>query len=454
MAKASSNEMDMLHGPLLSKIIIFAIPVALSGVLQQLFNAVDSVFAGQFLGPEALAAIGGNVLVITLFLNLFMGLSVGANAVIARYIGEGHRESIQDAVHTVVVLSLVCGIAMIFVGILTAEPLLVLIATPANVLDLAVLYMDVYFVGMLFILFYNFGSAILRSKGDTKRPLYALIVSGLSNIVLNYVFVAIVPWGVAGLALATTISNGIAAIMILHWLLHESEEFRLFPKQLRVNGACLKAVLAIGVPAGLQGVLFSLSNVCVQSGINSFGSAAVAGSAAAVNAECITYFVITAFVQAAVTFVAQNYAAGEVARCKKVVGICMACALICGFTMDAAFVLCGEWFLAIFTSDPAAVEYGWIRLYVICALQWLVCTYEITAGALRGLGSSLMPAVVTLIGTCVLRFAWVFFVFPLNHDLTWLLTVYPVSWIVTGISMIIGYLVVSRRKFALVSKEA
>lgn len=446
--EGTSNEIDMLHGPLLGKIVLFALPLALSGVLQQLFNSVDAVVAGQLIGAVALAAVGSNSVVITLFLNLFVGLAVGANAVIARYIGEGSRGRIQDAVHTIVVLSLISGVILIVVGLAASKPLLVLIDTPANVLNQAVLYLRIFFLGMVFIMFYNFGSAVLRSKGDTKRPLYALILSGLVNVVLNLAFVLIVPWGVAGLAIATVISNGVAAAMVCYWLMNEDETFRFYPRQLRVNGNCMKAVLAIGLPAGIQGVVFSLSNVCIQGGINSFGAAAVAGNSAAMNAEFISYFFITAFVQAAVTFVAQNHAAGNVERCKRSAAICMACAVAVGAFTNMLFILGGNILLGIFTADAAAITFGWVRLLHVEICQFMVCSYEVTAGAMRGLGSSMLPASITIVGTCLLRFAWVFWVFPIYGTFGWLLWVYPVSWVVTGVSMVVAYFIVSRRAFA------
>lgn len=447
---SSSHEMDMIHGPLLGKITMFALPLAVSSVLQQVFNMTDAIMAGQLIDAAALAAVGGNAVVVSLFLNLFVGLAVGANAVIARFIGEGNTSRLQNAIHSVMVLALISGVLLVVVGLVSAEWLLVLIDTPSNILVDATLYLRVYFMGMIFIMIYNFGSAVMRSKGDTKRPLYALIVAGVLNVGLNFVLVG---WGVAGLAAATALSNGVSAAMVLWWMTHDDAAYRLHFNKLRVHWPSMKAVLAIGVPAGIQGMVFSLSNVCIQGGINSFGSAAVAGSAAAVNAEFVSYFFVSAYVQTAVTFIAQNYAAGDVERCKKVFLICMVSALAVAIFTNALFVIGGDTFLAIFTADAAAISFGWVRLLRVETCQFLVSSYEITAGALRGMGSSMLPAVITILGTCFLRFAWVLFVFPLNHDLYWLLTVYPVTWVVTGIAMVIAYIVVSRRKYAAISGQ-
>lgn len=445
--KKKSHEIDMLNGPLLGKIMLFAMPLALSSILQQCFNAVDTIVAGQLISAQALAAVGCNSTVISLFLNLFVGMAVGVNAVLAMYIGERHREKIQAAIGTVVVLALFCGIFTMILGIVFATNLLVLISTPDNILVDATLYLQIYLAGMPCILFYNFGSAILRSKGDTSRPLYALIASGVVNLVLDLVFVIFFHWDIVGVAVATTIANAISAALICYWLMTEEDAFRLVWKNVRVHWGHMRAILYIGVPAGIQGLVFALSNVCVQSGINTFGDAAIAGSAAALNAELVSYYFVNAFVQAAVTFTAQNYAAGEIARCKRVFLICMGGGLGFAAATNVLFVWMGAAFLGIFTTSSVAIGFGIIRLWHVEALQFMVNSYEISAGAMRGLGSSMIPAAITIIGTCALRFAWVFLVFPMDHDFGWLLDVYPVSWLITGSSMLIAYAIVSRRAY-------
>lgn len=444
------NRMDMLHGSLLDKILLFALPLAASSVLQQLFNSADIAVVGRFAenGSQAQAAVGANGSVITLLINLFVGMSIGANAVIANYIGQKQENRIHRAVHTVIVIALCSGVFLVLLGMVVARPVLTLMNTPDDVLEQAVLYLRLYFLGMPFIMFYNFGSAVLRSKGDTKRPLYSLIISGIINVLLNLLLVIVFRLGVSGVAISTVISNVFSAGMVLMFLLHEEEPFRLHLDKLSVSKEPLIRVLKIGVPAGIQGMLFSLSNVCIQSAVNGFGSDAVAGGTDAINFEYFTYFVINAFSQTAVTFTSQNYGAGECERCKKVFRLCMiSCTIVTGI-MCAVFIIWRNAFIRIYTVDEAAIEFALIRMMHVLTLEWLPNSYEISAAAMRGMGRSMLPAFITVLGTCAFRFLWVYTVFVKYNSFEMLMNVYPVSWVITGAAMLIAYFVVRKKAFA------
>ena len=310
--------MDMLHGSLLNKILLFALPLAASSILQQLFNSVDVAVVGKFASSQALAAVGSNGSVISLMINLFVGISVGASVVIANYIGQKNQRGIKNAIHTVSVVTLTSGILLLAIGLFSARPILEMMDTPDDVLDLAVLYLRIYFLGMPFFMIYNFGAAILRSMGDTKRPLYCLVIAGLINTALNLLLVIVFKMSVAGVAIATVVSNMFCAGMVIYILLHEQEPFRLEIKDIKISRPELRKMLQIGIPAGVQGMVFSIANVFIQAATNRFGSNAIAGSAAALTYEYYCYFVVNAFSQAAVTFISQNYGAGQIERCKKV----------------------------------------------------------------------------------------------------------------------------------------
>lgn len=315
--KLQTASMDMLHGPMLKKMLLFALPLAAGSILQQLFNAVDVAVVGQFASSEALAAVGANSSVITLLINLFVGISVGSNVIIAHYIGKGEPDRVNGAVHTSILLAILSGVILMILGMIIAGPLLKLMSTPDDVLEMAILYLRIYCIGMPFIMIYNFGAAILRSMGDTRRPLYCLITSGVVNAGLNMLFVIVFHMGVSGVAIATTIANMISAGMILYFLQHTDEHLRMEWKKLRLNKEELLRILQIGVPAGIQGMVFSIANVLIQASVNSFGSDAVAGSAVAMNFEYISYFAVNGFNQAVMTFVSQNLGAGNMKRCRK-----------------------------------------------------------------------------------------------------------------------------------------
>ena len=443
-----SNRMDMLHGSILDKILLFALPLAASTILQELFNSVDVAVVGKFASSEALAAVGSNSSVIALMINLFVGISVGANVVIANYIGKRQEDKVKDTVHTVMFVALISGIFLLVLGVTIAKPVLKMMGTPSDVIDLAIIYLRIYFLGMPFIMLYNFGSAVLRSIGDTRRPLYCLIIAGIVNTCLNLLFVIVFKLSVAGVAIATVVSNMVSSGMVIYFLTHEKEPIHLSWTELEIVKPELIKVLRIGVPAGLQSMVFSISNVCIQTAINGFGSYAVAGSTAALNYEYFTYFVINAFGQAAVTFTSQNYGAGETQRCKKVFRLSMASGLIrCG-VMSTIFVIWHKFFINIYTSDSAVVEYASTRMLHVLFLEFMTGSYEISGAALRGLGYSMTPAILTVFGTCVLRIVWLYTVFEKFKSFDVLMNVYPISWIITGIAVWGTYIVIRKRVFS------
>ncbi len=450
----SSKQVDMINGSLTNKIMLFALPLAASSILQQLFNSADVAVVGRFAGSQALAAVGSNGSVIALIINLFAGLSIGANVVVAKFIGQGRKEKANEAVHTSILVALISGFFLIAVGIILAKPILTLMDTPDDVINLATLYLRIYFVGMPFVMVYNFGSSILRSKGDTKRPLICLVVSGIINIGLNLLLVIVFKLSVAGVAIATVVSNGVSSAMIIYYLMNEDDSIRLDLKKLSVKKEYLISIVRIGAPAGIQGMVFSLSNVCIQSAINSFGSNAVAGSAAAINFEYFTYFVINAFSQAAVTFTSQNYGAMKFDRCKRVFRITLLCSMVVCAIMSISFVVGSKYFIRIYTTDSSVIDFALIRMIHVLLFEFLPATYEISGGTLRGMGHSLVPAILTVIGSCGLRILWIYTVFKKFDTFEMLMNVYPVSWLITGAAVTLSYFVVRKKLFKSVNHSS
>lgn len=446
--------MDMLHGPLRGKIVLFAIPLALSSVLQQLLSSADAIVAGRFLGSVELAAIGGIAPVITLFIGLFVGMSIGTNASIATRIGHGEHDKIHAAVQTTAVLAFVCAIAVMLAGELACEGVVDAVAVPAEARADAVIYLRIYLAGIAFFLVYNFGSAILRAKGDTRRPLYALAVAAAVNCALDVAAVAAFDAGVAGIALATVVSYAIAAGIVVALLMREEPAFRLDLRGLAVDRRALRQILYIGVPSGLQSVVFSLSNIVIQASINSFGTDAIAGSTAALNFEYYTYFIVSAFSQAAITFISQNYAAGKLLRCDKVIRFCMGASVGLSLAVSLLFVGLGDIALGVFTTESGALGFAAIRMWHVELLECLPSTYEITAGAMRGMGWSILPTVVVVIGSCVLRVVFVYTLFPMLGTFEMLMNIYPVSWIITGATMIGLCLFARKRSYGKVIERA
>lgn len=430
------NEIDMLHGPLFMKIIMFTLPLAASSILQQLFNSVDVAVVGRFASSQALAAVGSNAPVISLLINLFMGVSMGANVIISNHIGQNDRRSIRDAISTVGLVAIVSGLLMMVVGILVARPILTMMDTPTDVLDMAVTYLRIFFLGIPFFMIFDFGSAILRSMGDTRRPLYILVAAGIVNTILNLVFVIIFHMGVAGVAIATSIANAVSAALIIYLLLHEKEPYRLRPKKLYIEWKELKRMLQIGVPAGLQGMVFSVSNVLLQASINGYGSDAIAGSAAALNFEYYCYFIIGAFNGAAISFTGQNYGAGLNHRVKRIFAICLFMGFVGCAALNWFFIWQEDFFLRLFTDSPAVIAFGKTRMHIALAWQSIAAFYEISGSVLRGMGKSMEPTLITVFGTCLLRIAWIFIIMPGWRGFDHLLAVYPVSWMITAVMML------------------
>lgn len=447
MSKHNSSETDMLHGPLVTGILKFAVPFAASSILQQMFNSVDVAVVGRFASSEALAAVGANTFLINLFINLFVGISVGANVVISNHIGQNDMARIRKAVHATMVLAMLSGFAMLVTGLVIAAPVLKLMGTPTNVLDDSVLYLRIYMCGTPFFMVYNFGAAILRSKGDTKRPLYILIVAGLINTLLNLLFVIVFHMSVEGVAIATGIANAFSALAVVVLLKKEPEPFTLhWSKHVPDKGEIVR-ILKIGLPAGLQSMVFSFSNVFVQTAINGYGSAAVAGAAVSVTFDSYCYFLITAFCGAAITFTGQNFGAGNIDRCRRIFKICMIGGALSCLLGNALFYTQRDFFLSLFTTDPQVVHYAVIRMRWVLVFQSLAASYEISAAAMRGMNYSLEPALLTILGTCVLRLLWVFFVCPVWPGFDRLMYCYPLSWVLTGTMVVACYIATSRKAY-------
>lgn len=435
----TKEKVDMLNGPLFMKILIFALPLAASSLLQQLFNSVDVAVVGRFASSKALAAVGSNAPVISLLINLFIGISMGANVVISNHLGQRDEQSIRHAISTVTLVAAISGLLLMCIGIGVARPILELMDTPSDVLDMAVLYLRIYFIGIPFFLIFNFGAAILRSVGDTRRPLYILVVAGIINTVLNLIFVIGLGMSVEGVAIATAVANAISAAWIIQLLRKEPGAIQLQFKHLRIYKKELKRMLQIGVPAGLQGMVFSISNVVVQSAINGYGAAAIAGSAAAVNFEYYCYYIIVACNGAAISFIGQNYGAQKYDRVRRIYRICLLMGLVGCFIANALFTWQNQFFLSFFTTDAEVIHYGAIRMEGVLLFQFIACSYEVTGSALRGMGESMLPTIMTVFGTCILRIIWVFAVLPHYTGFAHLLQVYPLSWILTGSMVIIAY---------------
>ena len=412
-----SYTMDMTEGSIISKMIVFALPLMLSSVLQLLFNAADVIVVGRFAGEQSLAAVGSTGALINLLISVLMGLSVGANVLIARYYGAGDAKNCQESIQSSILFSLVGGAVMAVVGIVLSRPLLFLMGTPDDVIDKSVTYMRIYFVGMPVMALYNFGSAVLRSKGDTRRPLYFLIIAGILNVGLNLFFVIVFHMDVAGVALATVISQALSAALILIAIIRDQDICRLDLKGMRFYGDKMKEMVRIGLPAGLQGAVFSISNVLIQSSVNSFGSLVMAGNTAAANIEGFIYVAMNSI------------------YIVTVIGLALGMlALILRYPL-----------LSIYTDNPDVVKFGIIRMMIICPTYWLCGIMDTMVGNLRGLGYSIMPMIVSLTGACGLRVVWILTLFRMDPSQKILYISYPVSWAVTALAHIICYIVVKRK---------
>ena len=436
----------MCSGPILSRMLVFTLPLMCSSVLQLLFNAADIVVVGRFAGDASLAAVGSTSSLINLLTTLFIGLSIGANVLVARYFGAQDLENVRDTVHTAMLLSVCSGLLLTVIGIVGARPILQLMQTPDEVLPLATLYLRIYFVGITASMVYNFGSAILRAVGDTRRPLYYLLLAGVLNVILNLVFVIAFKMDVAGVGLATAISECVSAVLVVRCLCKEQGAIHLELRALHIHRDKLARILEIGLPAGFQGMVFALSNVVVQSAVNGFGSVIVAGNAAAANIEGFVYVAMNAFYQAVISFVSQNYGARKMKRINRITITGECCVVVVGLVLGNLAVLFGPQLLSIYTGSPEVVEAGMRRMSVIARTYALCGVMDVMVGALRGVGYSVMPMIVSLVGACGLRLAWIATVFqiPALHTTHMLYISYPISWAITAAVHILCFVMVKR----------
>lgn len=436
-----STQLDMLNGPIWSRLPRFALPVAATAILEQLFNASDVAIVGNFTGEErtaAVAAVGANSPVISLIVNLFVGIALGANVIIANAIGRNDREAIRKAVHTSVVVAFIGGIIVSVLGELIAEPLLRSLNVPDDVFPMALMYLRIYLLGMPVILLYNFEAAIFRSVGDTKIPLLALAISGVLNVLLNLFFVAVLHITVNGVAIATVIANVISSALLFLRLRKNQQSIHVEFRELRIDWGTLGKILKIGIPAGIQSAVFAISNIVIQSAINSLGKEVMAASSAAFNIEVFAYDVLNSFSQACTTFVGQNYGAGQIRRCRRTLLLCIVEDAIATATAIVLVLFAGRYLLAIFNSDPEVIELGYLRLTMVFSAYTFSMLYEVMSGYLRGFGISLVPAILTMIGVCGVRIGWIQIVFAQSRSFHTIMTAYLVSLATTAVLVFIA----------------
>lgn len=438
-------EIDMCNGPLFKKILLFTVPLMLSGILQLLFNAADMIVVGQWVGPDALAAVGSTGPLINLIVNVFIGLSVGANVLVARYYGGGQEKELSDMVHTAVLTSVICGVILIFVGFFVTPYALRLMAVPEDVFDQSVLYLRIYFAAMPAMMLYNFGAAILRAVGDTRRPLVFLSIAGVANVLMNLLFVIVFSMGVAGVALATAVSQVISAILVVRCLMRSEGPYKLSLKDLHITPHKFVMMARIGLPAGLQGAVFSISNVLIQSSVNSFGTDAMAGNSAAGNLEGFVYTAMNTLHQTAVSFVGQNYGAKKYKRIGTIALQCLAIVTVVGLVFGNAIYFTGNVLLKLYAKEAVVIEYGMRRLLIICCPYFLCGVMDTLVGCLRGMGRSIMPMFVSLAGACLFRVIWIYTIFEQNRSLETLYISYPISWIITSMVHLTCFLAIYRK---------
>lgn len=451
------QKLDMLNGSIWNKLPVFALPIAATGILEQLFNASDIAIVGNFAQTDktaAVAAVGANSPIIGLILNLFIGIALGANVVIANAVGRDDKQTVQKAVHTSMVVSVIGGVLVAIIGELIAEPLLTVLNVPDDVLELALLYLRIYFLGMPVILLYNFEAAIFRSIGETKMPLIALTLSGILNVLLNLFFVIVLKMSVNGVATATVLANVVSAGILYIKLIKSDKYIKVEFKKLRIDGKVFAKIMQIGLPAGIQSAVFAVANIVIQGAINSLGTVVIAASSAAFNIEIIAYNVMNSFSQACTTFVGQNFGANKIERCKKTLFLCLIEDAIASGTAIFIVLITGKFLLSIFNNDPEVIEIGYTRLVIIFIAYIFSMLYEVMSGYLRGFGFSLVPAILTTVGVCVLRIIWINTVFPANRTFVTIMTAYPVSLSTTAVLIFIALIIYRpSKRFANKGKE-
>lgn len=451
------QKLDMLNGSIWNKLPVFALPIAATGILEQLFNASDIAIVGNFAQTDktaAVAAVGANSPIIGLILNLFIGIALGANVVIANAIGRDDRQTVQKAVHTSMVVSVIGGVLVAIIGELIAEPLLTVLNVPDDVLELALLYLRIYFLGMPVILLYNFEAAIFRSIGETKMPLIALTLSGILNVLLNLFFVIVLKMSVNGVATATVLANVVSAGILYIKLVKSDKYIKVEFKKLRIDGKVFAKIMQIGLPAAIQSAVFAVANIVIQGAINSLGTVVIAASSAAFNIEIIAYNVMNSFSQACTTFVGQNFGANKIDRCKKTLFLCLIEDAIASGTAILIVLITGKFLLSIFNNNPEVIEIGYTRLVIIFIAYIFSMLYEVMSGYLRGFGFSLVPAILTTVGVCVLRIIWINTIFPANRTFVTIMTAYPVSLATTAVLIFIALIIYRpSKRFANKGKE-
>lgn len=451
------QKLDMLNGSIWNKLPVFALPIAATGILEQLFNASDIAIVGNFAQTDktaAVAAVGANSPIIGLILNLFIGIALGANVVIANAVGRDDKQTVQKAVHTSMVVSVIGGVLVAIIGELIAEPLLTALNVPNDVLELALLYLRIYFLGMPVILLYNFEAAIFRSIGETKMPLIALTLSGILNVLLNLFFVIVLKMSVNGVATATVLANVVSAGILYIKLVKSDKYIKVEFKKLRIDGKVFAKIMQIGLPAGIQSAVFAVANIVIQGAINSLGTTVIAASSAAFNIEIIAYNVMNSFSQACTTFVGQNFGANKIGRCKKTLFLCLIEDAIASGTAILIVLITGKFLLSIFNNNPEVIEIGYTRLVIIFIAYIFSMLYEVMSGYLRGFGFSLVPAILTTVGVCVLRIIWINTVFTANRTFVTIMTAYPVSLATTALLIFIALIIYRpSKRFANKGKE-
>lgn len=444
-SKKNKYEIDMCNGTVLDKLISFSIPLMLSSILQLLFNAVDIVVVGRFSGSRALAAVGSTTALINVFTNLFIGVSLGANVLAARFYATKQEKQMSETVHTAVTFALISGIVMVFVGLFFSKAALLLMDTPSDVIGQSALYMRIYFAGMPFFMLYNYGAAILRAVGDTKRPLFFLIIAGIVNAALNLFLVIVLHLGVAGVAIATVIAQMISCLLVLRCLYRSDGSYQLRFSTMTIKWIYLKQIFQVGIPAGIQSTVINFSNVLLQSSVNSFGSIAMAGYTAANNIFGFLYAAANSITQACMSFTSQNYGAGKWKRMDKVLRNCILLSVVVSLILGGGSYLFGPELLKIYTSDPKVIQCG-MEILLYTTVTYFMCgLMDLFPGALRGMGYSAIPMLLSIIGTVGTRIVWIFMIFPRHRSLDVLFISYPASWLITIILQVICYFFVRKR---------